>query len=213
MLLLAHAVAYFLHEYSHSFAAWLSGCKENPLLLDYGHLTLINILQQQEIDENVDYDTLFAAGKGALCTFIALAGVSANLVCYLLTCRVRNSEFIFWLAVMSAGNLWSYAPVRVITTHADMVTAARGLGMNVWAFFPLVTLPSVAIGWHCFTRLVPRFTGGDAYLTSIACTIYFIFFGGAVAIGGNYGEVPALFSILSVFLLLPLALRHLIPTA
>lgn len=36
---LTHALAYFLHEFGHSFTAWITGYKANPLALNYGHLS------------------------------------------------------------------------------------------------------------------------------------------------------------------------------
>ncbi len=75
-LLLTHALAFFLHEYSHAVTAWLLGFKSNPLDLNYGHLELSNILLQQEIDENVDYKPIFDGGHGYAAAAIALAGAA-----------------------------------------------------------------------------------------------------------------------------------------
>ena len=47
----AHAIGFFIHEYVHSFTAWLVGYKANPLAINYGHLSLENILRQADIDE------------------------------------------------------------------------------------------------------------------------------------------------------------------
>ncbi len=44
LTLLTHAIAYLLHEYSHSFLAWVLGFKANPLALNYGQPTLKNII-------------------------------------------------------------------------------------------------------------------------------------------------------------------------
>src|ERR1051326_7906740 len=63
-LFLTHAIAFFLHEYSHAVMAWVLGFKSNPLDLDYGALELSNILLQQDIDEKVDYKPIFDAGHG-----------------------------------------------------------------------------------------------------------------------------------------------------
>lgn len=42
----AHAIGYLAHEYAHSFTAWIAHSKANPLALNYGHLSLKNILLQ-----------------------------------------------------------------------------------------------------------------------------------------------------------------------
>ena len=83
---LAHALGYLVHEYAHSFVAWLLRYKANPLALNYGHLSLDNVLTLGDIDENVDYDPIFAAGRGPLASLIAVAGVLfGNGIFYLLS--------------------------------------------------------------------------------------------------------------------------------
>ena len=59
-----HALSYLFHEYAHSFSAWALGHKANPLILVWGQLTPQNIAFLLGVDENVDYDRIFAAGKG-----------------------------------------------------------------------------------------------------------------------------------------------------
>lgn len=75
IILVAHALALFSHEYAHSFTAWLLGWKTNPLALNYGELTPINILAQIQIDENVGYDPIFAGGHGWQAAMISAAGM------------------------------------------------------------------------------------------------------------------------------------------
>lgn len=224
-LLLTHAIAFFLHEYSHAVMAWMLGFKADPLALHYGHLNLSNVLLQQEIDENVDYAPIFASGHGSDAAAIALAGAGIGngllyIVCALVLkgqgARMRPAGvlFLFWLALMACGNLWSYAPVRTITTHGDMALAARGLGISHWTLFPFVVLPSLWAAWDFFGRLLPlalaRGFGGDvlrrAFATAVACFIFFGFYGGCPAVGGNYGNVSAVFSIVSMFALFPVVL-------
>lgn len=227
-LLLTHAVVFFLHEYSHSFVAWMLGWKDDPLALEYGHPDLSNLLLQQQIDENVDYDPIFAAGHGYQAAAVGLAGVLfGNALVYLAVhwgltrfgsrLGPNSTLFLFWTALMAAANCWSYAPVRTVTTHADMFTAARGLGLPTWGMLPLVSLPSVAILWACFARLLPLVTdtllrltpARSAFVRATASSIVFAVFG-AVAIGGNYGDVSAVFSILSIFLVQPLVTMALL---
>ena len=63
-----------VHEYAHSFTAWLLHFKANPLALDYGHVNLNNLLFQDDIDENVDYAPIFAAERGSSVALIAVPG-------------------------------------------------------------------------------------------------------------------------------------------
>lgn len=220
-LLVTHAIAFFLHEYSHAVAAWLLGFKSNPLAIDYGHLDLANVLLQQEISENVDYDLMFATGHGFSAAIIALAGPGIGngllyLICALAlkrqASRMQPSSvlLLFWLALMASGNLWSYAPVRTIATHGDMGYAAHGLGISSWTLFPFVVLPSLLAAWDLFARVLPLVLntacGSDqlhrTFVTATACFVFFGFFG-CPSIGGNFGNVSAVFSIASLFVLFP----------
>jgi hypothetical protein len=213
-----------LHEYSHAVLAWLLGFKANPLALHYGHLNLSNLLLQQAIDENVDYGPIFGSGHGFAAAAIALAGPGfGNGVLYIACALVLKRRmqrmrpagvlFLFWLALMASGNLWSYAPVRTITTHADMALLARGLGISDWTLFPFVVLPSVWAAWDFFSRVLPdvlaRVCRGNvlrcAFITAVACFVFFGFYG-SPALGGSYGNVSAVFSILSLFVIFPVVL-------
>jgi hypothetical protein len=223
MVLVAHAVAYLTHEYSHAFTAWLLGLKQHPLALNYGGANTANILFQQDIDENVDYDAIFAGQHGWSAALIALAGPGiGNGVLYFvffwmfraaLSRGLRQSAmFLFWLALMCAGNVWGYAPTRAIATHADMALAAKGLGISVWLLFPFVTAASVYIAYSFFFRLfvlAKRSLFGEdtdqlVLVSALVSYFYFGFFGGAY-ISGHYGAVSAIFSTLSLLVLLPLS--------
>src|ERR1700712_4010926 len=90
LVLLTHAVAFLLHEYSHSFLAWALGFKANPLALEYGRPTLRNIILLGDVEENVDYKQIVAGGNGIWGGIIALAGAGVGngllyFLCYWLT--------------------------------------------------------------------------------------------------------------------------------
>ena len=223
MVLLAHATAYLTHEYSHSFTAWLLGFKQNPLALNYGRASTANILFQQDIDENVNYAPIFAGHHGLSAALIAFAGPGLGngllyFVCFGVFRRLisanhrRVAAFVFWLALMCAGNVWGYAPTRTIATHADMALLAQGLGISTWLLFPLVTVPSIYIAYSFFFKLFVLAKGtlfkDDAdrqvLVAALVSYFYFGFFGGS-EYSGDYGAVSALFSIISLLVLLPLS--------
>jgi hypothetical protein len=222
-VLFAHAVAYLAHEYCHSFTAWLLGFKQNPLALNYGEASVANILFQQDIDENVNYDPIFAGHHGLSAALIALAGPGVgNGVLYFVCLWLfrmaitadnkKTALFVFWLALMCAGNVWSYAPTRVITTHADMALTAQGLGISVWLLLPLVTVPALYVTYSFFCRffvfarqaLFKDSADRLVLVSALVSYFYFGFFGGG-AISGHYGAVPALLSAFSLLVLLPLS--------
>jgi hypothetical protein len=71
LLWLTHAIAFFAHEYSHSFVAWALGWKSNPWIINFGHPDLPNFFQMIDIDEKVDYAPIFAGGHGFAAAVLA----------------------------------------------------------------------------------------------------------------------------------------------
>ena len=231
LIFLAHATAYFTHEWSHATTAWLLGWDTGPFDIDYGRLVPSNILFQQQVDDGVKYAPIFAHHAGWQAALIAFDGPGIGngllyVVCALLL-RTRAilarrwvAFFLFWLAVMAAGNVWSYAPNRTVTTHADMALVARGLGISTWLLLPVVTVPSLLILRDLFARVLPMIrmallasgTAEDATVAVLTCMVYFLFFGHA-GFDGSYGEVPADFAILSMFVLLPIAVARVLATS
>ncbi|MBB2202106.1 hypothetical protein HLH28_11085 [Gluconacetobacter tumulisoli] len=221
LVLLAHAIAFFLHEYAHSFTAWALGWKPNPLALHYGRLTVANVLFQSEIDEDVNYTPIFAGHHDASAALIVLAGLFLGNACLyglcvllagIARCRTR---FLFWLGLMGAANVWSYAPIRTLTTHGDMAYLAQGLHLSVWVLLPIVTLPSLLISYSFFFGFLPplwtSLFGNRAtqavFSAGMIGFLYFGFFGGA-GLFGNYGPIPALVSAASWLLLLPCSIVY-----
>jgi hypothetical protein len=220
-LWLAHAIGFMVHEYAHSLTAWLLHCKANPFALDYGGLNLDNILYQDDIDENVDYAPIFAAGRGAAVSLIAVAGVLiGNGISYLVSrvlysrSKQRGSRawamFFFWLCVMSVGNFISYVPVRTFATHADMATTAEGLGISAWVIVLVLGVPFGIATWHFFARILPDaeeflFAGEPVLrgaLVLLTSCLVFVFFGGSGI--RNYGSVSHWISVVSRYVLFPL---------
>ncbi len=60
-----HAIAFFAHEYGHSFTAAALGWKADPFVLNFGDLSWSNLLAMFKIDERVDYAPIFKSGNGA----------------------------------------------------------------------------------------------------------------------------------------------------
>jgi hypothetical protein len=219
-LWLAHAIGLLIHEYAHSFTAWFVHYMANPLAIDYGHLSIGNILLQSDMDENVDYGPIFADGRGSVAALIALAGVLiGNGISYiasrLLYVKAKQkkmfawSMFFYWLCVMSVGNFLCYVPIRTFTTHADMATAARGLGVSPWLIAIVLGVPFAIALWHFFARILPdarRSVLPGALLSQRAFVllttfVVFDYYGNAGLYG--YGSISHWLSMISALILFP----------
>src|SRR3990167_6461749 len=80
---ITHAIAFFIHEYSHSFSAWIFGFKSNPFILNFGDTSWGNILFFMKMDENVNFLAFYATHPWKA-AFIAFAGMGiGNVVLFL----------------------------------------------------------------------------------------------------------------------------------
>jgi len=217
----AHALGYLVHEYAHSFTAWAVGYKANPLALNYGHLSAPNVLFLLDIDENVGYSRIFADSKGYLASLIAVSGVLfGNGVLYLAArrlfslarqrCRPALGLLAFLLCLMNVGNFLCYVPVRTFTTHADMATVERGLGVSPWWVAIVLGIPFGAAIWHFFSTLLPNASGflfpdwrmAQAVLIVVSSFTVFVFPFGASGLRG-YGAVTHWISAVSACVIWP----------
>jgi hypothetical protein len=223
MLWLLHAIAFFAHEYAHSCAAWALGWKTNPLALNYEHLTPGNFLLQLDIDENVEYDPIFAAGHNYSAGIIAAAGmvIGNGLLTYPISrysyhsAKQRGSRswaiFSYWLCVASVGNFIDYVPIRTFAPHGDMHTLAKGFNCSPWWIILLLGIPTAIALIHFLFRFMPRTlrwmfpaSPGRRVVTVLLTTLALFGFYGAVGWSG-YGPAAHTMSLISACTLLPLA--------
>jgi hypothetical protein len=222
-LWIAHAIAFFAHEYSHSTLAWLLGWKAIPLALNYGHLTLSNLLAQLDIDGNVNYAPIFAAGHTHQAGLIAAAGVvlGNGLITYTLslwalaTAKQHNSRtgamFSYWLLVASVGNFLCYVPVRIFSPREDMHTTAIGFNCSPWWILLVLGLPFGLALIHFLAQIEPRtlrwlLPNSPARRSVLVFLTAFAIFGFYGAAGWSYksGAVSHRLSVTSVCLFVPL---------
>lgn len=222
-VLFAHAFNFFAHEYAHAFVAWGLGWKGDPLALHYGTGAIDNILLQQQIDENVDYAPIFASGCAWQAALIAAAGpLLANggtaMICHRLIMGLIGRATrpialwgLVWVDAFSTFNVWSYAPLRVLTSHGDMALLARGLGISVWGLFPFVSAFAVWLVWRFACHALPaaqaRLFSADRQkifsMTVLAVSLGFFSIPGFL---GGYGSFCAVLSVVSFFMVLPVLL-------
>jgi hypothetical protein len=219
-LWLAHAIAFFAHEYGHSFSAWALGFKTHPLILNFGTLSLRNVLIMSEIDEKVDYVPVFAGGHGGAAALIAAAGVLTNFFLYIAACiafrRVDKNRpalalFLFWLCVMCAANLLAYVPVRTFSPEDDMSTVVKGLGTTPWMVLLGLGIPFLAELLHLFARLLPQARRTlfpddhtrQSRMVVLTAFIAFVFYALAGFEQGE-GQAAPILALLSIFIVFPL---------
>jgi len=217
-----HAVVFFAHEYAHSFTAWLLGWKANPLDLNYGHLTTGNLLVQTEIDENVSYDPIFAAGHGWQAGLIAAAGMvlGNGLITYPIsrwgykTARQRGSRTwamaFYWMCVASIGNFLDYVPVRTFSFHGDMHTLEKGFNCSPWLILLFLGIPTAIALLHFLAKFEPEallwlFPESAARRGTLVFLTAFILFGfyGFSGWSGS-GQASHIISVVSVCAFVPI---------
>jgi len=212
---LTHTIVYFAHEYAHSATAWLLGCKSNPLDLEYGRLDFANVLLLHQVDENVQYSSIFAQGRGHAAGFIAFAGMGiGNLFLYLLarlllvrqSVRRRKTLFlcVFWFCFMNVGNFYDYVPVRTFASHGDIAHITRSLNLSPWLLLVVFGYPTAWALWHCFARALPDalplLAPGNRWqqaVITVACVVMMFGYFGASGFSG-YGEVSRTLSGMSM---------------
>ncbi len=223
LLWLAHAVAFFAHEYSHSFMAWLLGWKQNPLALHYPPFSVAVLLAQFGINENVDYAPIFASGHLHQAGIIAAAGmlVGNGLISWpvslglLAWAKGRNARatamFAYWLLIASLGNFIDYVPVRTFAPDGDTHTLALGFQWSPWLILLLGVPFTAAVVWFLL-RTEPQtlhwlFPTSPARRIVMAFLSAFVLFGfyGAAAWVEDCGLVSRVLSEVFVCVLFPLA--------
>ena len=218
-LWVTHAIGFFVHEYAHATTAWLLGWKANPFALQYGHLSLGNLMTMSDIDENVNYTPIFAGGHGWQAGFIAAAGaaIGNGVISYPLSrwgytaAKRRDSRtwamFAYWVCVMSIGNFVDYVPVRTFSFREDMATVARGFECSPWWILLVLGIPFGIALVHFFLRFQP---GALQWLwpesrerrVAVACLTAAAVFGYFGAAGWtNSGTVSHWMSVVSVYVL------------
>jgi len=181
-----HFLVLYMHEFSHSFAAYFFGAKADP-----GNIIWGNGIFGVHCDENVDYQTLFTAGKGTTAAAIAFAGPLSNILLFLITAvllsvkAVRERPWVyhtvFWASGLTFIMIFEYVFTRSFMTSDDFGNIEHGLGLSPWFIF----IPGLILGliglWYILTVLVPGHyrivTPGDSsnqYVT--ITTLSFVFF-------------------------------------
>ena len=194
------------------------------MALNWGSRSPMNLLFQVDVDENVDYKPIFLNGHLSEAGFIALAGMglgnaiislSVGLAVFgfaLKRIRIALAGFAYWLIVMSIGNLVSYVPLRVFTSHADMHTVAIAFNWTPKQLLIYLGVPTlVGVLWF-FSRFEPRallslFPESPARRAILVVLTSVTFFGWFAMAGlSGYGNLSHKISLAFMLGLMPLSI-------
>lgn len=155
-----HFLVIYMHELSHSFMACFLGTKENPLDIIWGRGIFA-----VACDENVDYQTLFSAGKGTTAAIIAFAGSLSNIILFFVTAALTSLKSVksrpwvyhavFWALATTFIMIFEYVFTRSFMTGDDFGNIEHGLGLSPFAIFIPGTILGLIALWYIFTILVP----------------------------------------------------------
>lgn len=211
--LVTHAIAYFLHEYCHSFMAWALGYKSNPLALDYGDSSIYNILLLHNVNENVAYATIEATEPwlAALIAFVG-AGVG-NLLLFIVAVLVLRTKkvlsyvwryFFLWLVVMNIGNFIAYVPARTFANHGDIYEIMATLNVSPWQIMIAFGYPIIYCIWYFYRKILSENLvlldlnyASKVVIHLLITFTLFVFFGSAGL--GGYGDFAGFTSLLIIY--------------
>lgn len=155
-----HFLVIYMHELSHSFMAYFLGAKENPLDIIWGRSIFA-----VACDENVDYQSLFSAGKGTTAAIIAFAGPLSNIILFVITAILISLRSIkehpwvyhavFWTLATTFIMIFEYVFTRSFMTGDDFGNIEHGLGLSPYSIFIPGTILGLICLWYIFTVLVP----------------------------------------------------------
>jgi hypothetical protein len=178
IILLAHHLAVFIHEYSHALTAWILGYKNNPLDINYGGTSLANIFLLANIDQKVDNPLIYSLGHPGHVALIAFAGPGMILLLFFLSAWIIQKReiknfyllyFLFFFNLWCLGGTYAYVPIRTFSTQGvmiDIVDIEQALGISAWYIYFFVGYLVAFMAWHFFTKII--FT---IYAAGISSTI------------------------------------------
>jgi hypothetical protein len=216
IVLLAHYIAVFPHELTHSFFAWALGHKPNPFNIQYGGTSLLNLLLLSGVDENVNYEEIFQQNPYHV-ALIAFSGPGiANGGLFLLSYWLLQQKkiqdrpylyyFMLWFNLMNIANLFDYIPFRTFTPvnwDTDMSNLERGLNISPWVVYVVGGYLVLFVIWQFFSKtLVESYVHlglsslwSRAFLLISVVVVLFGYFSLAGLHG--YGEISAFLSMTS----------------
>ncbi len=157
-IVFSYYLSIILHEWGHGTVAWIFGYKATPFDIDYGGLLLLNI------DENVPYNQILAAGQGTRAGLIGIAGICVSIVLFMISwfglTKINSNYFsyslFYWFAVINMVPIFQYLTVQTFSVEGDVGRFTQGLNISPWwVFVPGTTFVCAAL-YQFFMHLIPK---------------------------------------------------------
>ncbi len=143
LLIVAHVLMVTIHEFTHSFIAWIFGYKKSPFHLHFADFTLFLI------DDQTDYKKMLLENKHILAAMTAITPNILNASFYVISAILCTSKkiqkmiylyyFFFWFMIVNIGQVYSYILWRTFETHGDISIFLEGLDISpYWLFVPAI---------------------------------------------------------------------------
>ncbi len=159
-IIIAYYVSLLLHEWGHGTVAWISGVKSSPFDIEYGGWLMMNA------DENVNYASLLASGRGVAAAMIGIAGISVTFTLAMISFVLLNTKIIqrcssrytliYWFLMVNMIPLVQYLTVSTFSSEGDVGRFIHGLHLSGWCIFIPGTLFNIWALWRILTVEVPR---------------------------------------------------------
>ncbi|NGX34059.1 MAG: hypothetical protein K1060chlam1_00406 [Candidatus Anoxychlamydiales bacterium] len=141
LLLIAHILMVTIHEFTHSFIAWIFGFKKSPFHLHFADFTLFLV------DDQTDYTAMLSQNRNILAAMTAIIPNILNACFYVISAILCSSKkiqekiylysFFFWFMIVNIGQVYSYILWRTFETHGDVSIFLEGLNISpYWLFIP-----------------------------------------------------------------------------
>jgi len=181
--------------------------------LNFGDTSWGNILFFIKMDENVNFQSFYAAHPW-IAAFVAFAGMGVgNVILFILSIFALFSKkphsqwyyyFFIWFAVMNLGNFNDYIPGRTFASHGDMGEIITFLGISPWWLMILFGYPICYCFWFFYSKMLPLTYKNLAFntiqqiilLVMVTFTLFALF--GAAGYSG-YGQESHLIALLSMY--------------
>lgn len=216
-ILLTHYLVVFIHEYAHALTAWILAYKHSPFDLNYGGISIGNLLLLTNIDQKVDNNLIYSLGHPGHVALIAFAGPGIVMCLFflsswlMLTNTIKKHPyvlyFLFFANLWCLGGTYAYVPVRTFTTHGvmvDVLDIEQALNLSPWWIYIFVGYLVFFLIWRFFSKTLISIyvnvgitsTMARASLMILCVLILFGYCGLAGFI--NYGELSHFISATSV---------------